>query len=108
MDTERVAFTPEVWTSCTTEAYVTVTCHFINSDWEMKNYVLQTRIWNDSHTGGNIEAVLKEACEEWNMHNKKPALVSNNAANISIAKQEANLYIFNALHIQLTFQLIKA
>lgn len=37
---ERVAITTDGWTSCTTEAYVTVTCHFIDNTWEMKNYVL--------------------------------------------------------------------
>lgn len=32
---ERVALTCDGWTSRTTEAYVTITAHFINEDWEL-------------------------------------------------------------------------
>ena len=31
---DRVAITTDGWTSCTTEAYVTVTCHHIDNDWQ--------------------------------------------------------------------------
>ncbi|KAL6479271.1 hypothetical protein MHYP_G00127040 [Metynnis hypsauchen] len=57
----------------------------------MKNYVLQTRILNDTHTGVHIGTVLREACEEWNIQDKKPALVTDNASNMSIAGKEASL-----------------
>ncbi|KAI2655999.1 E3 SUMO-protein ligase ZBED1 [Labeo rohita] len=36
-----VALTTDEWTSCTTESYLTVTAHFIDSEWEMKSPVLQ-------------------------------------------------------------------
>uniref|UniRef100_A0A8B9HG88 BED-type domain-containing protein n=1 Tax=Astyanax mexicanus TaxID=7994 RepID=A0A8B9HG88_ASTMX len=91
MDAGRVAITTDGWTSCATEAYVTITCHFINTEWQMKDYVLQTRILNDTHTGVNIGTVLKEACEEWNIQEKKTALVTDNASNMSIAGKEASL-----------------
>ncbi|XP_039520337.1 E3 SUMO-protein ligase ZBED1-like [Pimephales promelas] len=90
-DAERVAITTDGWTSCTTEGYVTLTCHYIDTDWQMKNYVLQTRVLNDSHTGVNLGKVLREACEEWNILDKNPALVTDNASNMAIAGAEANL-----------------
>lgn len=91
MNAERVAITTDGWTSCTTESYVTVTCHHIDNDWQMKNYVLQTRVLNDAHTGVNLGTVLTEACEEWNIGDKKPALVTDNASNMIVAGVEANM-----------------
>ncbi|KAK0143586.1 Zinc finger BED domain-containing protein 1 [Merluccius polli] len=85
----RVAITTDGWTSRTTEAYVTVTSHHIDSDWNIKNYVLQTRVLNEAHTWKNIRCVLKEACIEWEIKDKNPALVTDNASNMTVV--EANL-----------------
>lgn len=57
----------------------------------MKIYVLQTHILNDAHTEANLGTVLKEACEEWNIDDKKPALVTDYTSNMSAAGVEANL-----------------
>lgn len=65
--------------------------HHFDNDWQMKNYVLQTHILNDAHTEANLDTVLKEACEEWNIYSKKPALVADNTSNMSVAGVEANL-----------------
>jgi hypothetical protein len=38
-----LAITTDSWTSRATENFVAVTAHFINSDWEMEDYTLQTK-----------------------------------------------------------------
>lgn len=88
---ERVALTTDAWTSCATNSYVTITAHHISQKWELKSHVLQTRVFNESHTGKNIGALLKEACVEWNIADKDPALVTDNAANMLVAGREAGL-----------------
>ncbi|KAM9783585.1 E3 SUMO-protein ligase ZBED1-like isoform X3 [Syngnathus typhle] len=87
----RVAITADGWTSRSTEAYITVTCHYIDTAWTLKNYVLQTRVLSDSHTGPNLASVLNEACEEWHIADKNPALVTDNARNMTVAGIEAHL-----------------
>ncbi|KAK0144032.1 putative RNA-binding protein 46 [Merluccius polli] len=82
----RVAITTDGWTSHTIEAYVTVTSHHIDSDWNMKNYVLQTRVLNEAHTGKNIGSVHRVGDKD-----KNPALVTDNASNMTVAGVEANL-----------------
>lgn len=72
---ERVALTSDGWTSCTMQSYITVTCHFIDNDWQLKNYVLQTRVMEETHSGHNIAEVLRGACEEWGISDKTPALI---------------------------------
>ena len=88
---ERVAITTDAWTSRATDSYITITVHYVNLDWELASYVLQTRVFNESHTGKNIGALLKEACLEWNIEDKDPALVTDNARNMVVAGVEAEM-----------------
>ncbi|KAJ4940608.1 hypothetical protein JOQ06_026905 [Pogonophryne albipinna] len=84
---ERVALTCDGWTSRTTEAYVTITAHFINEEWELVMYVLQTRDMPESHTGHNLAEHLRKA--EWEITEKDPVIVTDNASNMTIAAEEA-------------------
>ena len=88
-----VALTTDGWTSHATESYVTITSVHITPDWELKNFVLQTRAMPDSHTGVNIAGVIREAIVEWGLPGNPP-LVTDNAANMNVAAQH-----LQALHI---------
>ncbi|XP_037543305.1 E3 SUMO-protein ligase ZBED1-like [Nematolebias whitei] len=88
---ERVAITTDAWTSCSTESYVTITVHYISPDWKLNVHVLQTRAFKGSHTGKNIGALLKQACVDWNLLDKDPALVTDNATNMVLAGVEAEM-----------------
>nr|XP_054593369.1 E3 SUMO-protein ligase ZBED1-like [Nothobranchius furzeri] len=88
---ERVAITTDAWTSCATESYVTITAHHIAPDWELNVYVLQTRAFKGSHTGKNVGALLKQACADWKILDKEPALVTDNATNMVLAGVEAEM-----------------
>lgn len=82
---ERVALTCDGWTSRTTEAYVTITAHFINEEWELATYVLQTRDMPESHTGHNLAEHLRNALAEWGITEKDPVIVTDNASNMAAA-----------------------
>ena len=82
-----VALTSDGWTSRATES-----AHFIDSDWQMKDYVLQTRPLHDAHTGKNIAEVLTAAVSDWGLSRPtdlKP-LVTDNASNVVLAAREGN------------------
>lgn len=55
----------------------------------MHSFVLQTRILNEAHTGKNIGELLREACCEWKIADKSPALVTDNARNMIVAGKVA-------------------
>nr|XP_010769264.1 PREDICTED: uncharacterized protein LOC104945316 [Notothenia coriiceps] len=76
---QRVAITVDGWTSCATDSYVTVTAHYIDDEWVLQNHVLQTRVFNEAHTGNNLAMLLQEVCREWKIEDKNPALVTGNA-----------------------------
>lgn len=82
---KRVALTCDGWTSRATESFVTITAHFIDDHWDAQTYVLQTRVMYDSHTGAHMAEVLKKAADEWKLNDKDPAVVTDNAANMSVA-----------------------
>ncbi|XP_077080800.1 E3 SUMO-protein ligase ZBED1-like [Siphateles boraxobius] len=88
---EKVALTCDAWTSRATESYVTITVHHITDEWKLESCVLQTRAMYDSHTGENIAAVLKEAVAEWRLDIKDPVLVTDNAANMHVAAELADM-----------------
>ena len=74
-----------------TTSLVTVTCtrHLIDKNWEMRNYILQTRVLQESHTGENIGQVLTECASECNLEGK--AIVTDNTLNMSVASQTAGI-----------------
>ena len=63
-----------------------MTAHFIDTDWRMKDYVLQTRPLHEAHTRKNIAEVLTAAISDWRL-----SLVTNNANNVVLAARHGIL-----------------
>lgn len=88
-----VALTSDGWTSRATESYITVTAHYIDIDWEMRNVVLQTRQLNESHTAENEARVLTDAVKVWDLKRVfNPAITTDNASNVVNAVKIAELF----------------
>ena len=51
---QYVAVTTDIWTSRATQAYITVTVHFLTDRWKMESKVLQTQEMPERHTGVHI------------------------------------------------------
>lgn len=60
---KRVALTSDGWTSCK-HTYRYVIGPFIDNDWQLKNFVLQTPVMEETHLGHYIAEVLIGSCEE--------------------------------------------
>uniref|UniRef100_A0A3Q1BI66 BED-type domain-containing protein n=1 Tax=Amphiprion ocellaris TaxID=80972 RepID=A0A3Q1BI66_AMPOC len=88
---ERVALTCDCWTSRATESYLTITAHYIDNDWNLMWHVLQTRSVETSHIASNLRDILCEAIREWELTNKEPVIVTDNAANIVRAVEMMDL-----------------
>ena len=52
-----VALTTDLWTSVAVEAYMTVTVYYLDSNWEMQAFVLETIGFSERHTGVNIAGI---------------------------------------------------
>ena len=84
---ENVAVMTDIWKSRATQAYITVTVHFLTDLWKMESKVLQTHEMPESHTGIHISERVVEASEEWKINEKVVAVVRDNAANVVLASR---------------------
>ncbi len=55
---ECYAATTDLWTSGSCDPYITVTLHFIDYEWNLKSFCLDTVPMYDDHTGQNISDAL--------------------------------------------------
>ncbi|XP_052856536.1 E3 SUMO-protein ligase ZBED1-like [Drosophila gunungcola] len=83
-DVKHCAITSDCWTSRSNECYVTVTCHFITADFELRNAVLSTEKLLDerSHSSESIANLIRTVLEEWSLLGKVTAMVTDNAKNM--------------------------
>ena len=79
---DAVACTTDGWTSIVTESYITLSCHFIDHDWNMQSICLQTKHYPESHTAENLKQMLLEAFHEWKLDQKCITGVVDNARNM--------------------------
>ena len=81
----HVALTSDIWTSRSTQSYITLTCHFLTSSWELKSLVLETFDFGSDHTAENIAESFQRVAESWGISGKVAAMVTDNASNIVAA-----------------------
>ena len=84
---QYVALTSDLWTSRQTLGYITVTCHYIDSAWNLKSAVLATNNLVENHTASNIADELKRVTDNWHISDKVVAVTTDNGANIVAAIQ---------------------
>lgn len=83
-ETAYIALTSDAWTSRATESFLTVTAHYITSEWEMRSIVLQTRPLYESHTIEHLSTALTQAVTKWKLErcNSTIAVTTDNAKNM--------------------------
>lgn len=61
---QHCALTSDLWTSCQTIGYITVTCHFIDTSWHLHSKVLTTTNLSKDHKAEYIADELKRITDE--------------------------------------------
>jgi len=81
--------TTDMWTSDkTNDAYVTVTAHYLDSEWQVRSAILATRDAEEKHTAVYIRKLVTAILEENNVNIKNVIYVTDNAANMKAAFRE--------------------
>ena len=65
---EKMTFysaTTDLWTSRATHPYLSYTIHFVNENWELQSFCLETVPLFDDHTGDNIMASINDIMTNW-------------------------------------------
>ena len=84
---EWYVMTTDGWSSRANHSYInSITLHYINNEWEMKCFLLETREMVEQHTAANLANYLEEGLVRWNLAATSiSAKVTDNASNITAA-----------------------
>jgi hypothetical protein len=89
-----LSFTADSWTSCACESYTTFTGYFIDDQWNLKSYVLETAVEDPCHTADNLKDITCDVMKLWKIpldEQWSPVVTTDNARNIVNAMSKANL-----------------
>ncbi|KAH7936715.1 hypothetical protein HPB49_003232 [Dermacentor silvarum] len=64
---ESILFTSDMWTSRSNQSYISLTCHYLTSNFEMRSFALDNRSVTESHSGCNILEHLQAMIDNWSM-----------------------------------------
>ncbi|XP_030224922.1 zinc finger BED domain-containing protein 1-like [Gadus morhua] len=87
---EFYASTTDMWSSRTTEPYMSLTVHFVNENFELCNRCLQTAYFPTDHTGENIAAGLKECLANWGLKEEAQTCITTDNFSNMVKAMELN------------------
>ena len=87
--TKHYAATTDLWSSVTSAPYMTYTVHFIDQEWNLKSWCLQTLFVPQDHDADNLADVMVETLDNWGLDpNNQVCLTTDNGSNIVCATSE--------------------
>ena len=96
------------WSTVTQDGYITLTAHYMTSDWKLCTRVLNTHALESLKTFDALKKELSIICikENWNLNDKLLAVIHSNATNVgNIANAEDATDATCAVHtLQLSVQ----
>ncbi|KAI7800885.1 putative zinc finger BED domain-containing protein 1-like, partial [Triplophysa rosa] len=100
---KAVSLTSDMWTSLNMDAYLAITCHYIDENDKLNTVLLGVEKYPDNHTAENIDLVKNKYMEEWEIKEKVKCLVTDAAANMiacaKILQVRHTIYIAHALNL---------
>ena len=82
---EYVSISTDFWTSRQAEGYMTLTAHFVNTQWKLCSRVLSTTLVEGSYTAENLASVMRHVFQTWGISKKVTTVTTDNTANVSAA-----------------------
>jgi len=79
---QKMSITTDAWTACNNQGYISITLHWIDKEWKMKNILLDLIPIHESHTGLAFAENIFETLVKYNLGNKILAVTTDNAANM--------------------------
>ena len=77
----KISFTTDIWSARTQEAYMCITAHWLDKDWEHQGIVLDFVELPGSHTGKLIAKKFVETLKEFKVLDKMCGITLDNASN---------------------------
>ena len=75
----KLSLTADMWTStCNNDAFLGLTIHYVDNNWNLRNFLLDIISFTIRHTGINIANAIKSVLTEFNLLEKTLALTTDN------------------------------
>lgn len=84
------ATTSDMWSSRTSEPYLSLTAHYIDQDWNLKSKCLQTAYLPDDHTGEVIALGLSEVLASWGLSEDKQVCITTDSGTTIVKATSLN------------------
>ncbi|XP_033998009.1 zinc finger BED domain-containing protein 1-like [Trematomus bernacchii] len=88
---EAVSLTADMWTSINMDAYLAVTCHYVDDSAKLATVLLGVLPFPETHTAVNITAAMRSLMEEWGTEGKVTSIVTDAGANMVASVRSLNL-----------------
>ncbi|CAI8592783.1 unnamed protein product [Vicia faba] len=85
----RISLTSDLWTACTTEGYIFLTAHYVDSNWNFKSRILNFCRMPPPHTGSELSKKILEFLSDWGIEKNIFSLTLDNASANDV--MQANL-----------------
>ncbi len=83
---EHFSLTTDMWSSTKMTPYMSLTFHFIDTEWKLVSKCLQTSFLPEDHTAANLADALQEALHDWGLEdNKVSCITTDSGSNIKAA-----------------------
>lgn len=77
------ATTTDMWSSRTSEPYMSLTIHYVNKEWNLQSICRQTEYFPDDHTAEIISQGLVEALASWGLSkDRQVCITTDSGANM--------------------------
>ena len=76
----RICLTTDVWQSCTTEGYISLTAHFVDDKWNLHSRVLNFSHFPPPHSGVFLADKMFNFLKEWGIEKKIFSITVDNAS----------------------------
>ncbi|CAL5207197.1 unnamed protein product [Lathyrus oleraceus] len=76
----RISLTSDMWTSCTSEGYICLTAHYVDSNWNLKSKILNFCHMPPPHMGSEMSKKILDFLSDWGIEKKIFSLTLDNAS----------------------------
>lgn len=90
---EKASFfstTTDLWSSRTLQPYMSLTAHYVDAEWKLRSFYLQTCYFPDDHTGEIIGHGLKDALASWKLVEDRQVCVTTDSGTNMIKAMKLN------------------
>ncbi|KAH6946880.1 hypothetical protein HPB50_015670 [Hyalomma asiaticum] len=64
---ESISLTSDIWTSRSNQSYISLACHYLTSNFEIRSFVLENCSVTESHAACNILEHLQAMMDNWEL-----------------------------------------